>query len=296
MRFGSSIQVILALFLVSLANFASAEGTGRAQFLGSYTWDMGKPWFGGWSGIEVSPDGQQMVIISDRGRILDAQIIRDGDQITAVQPGRMQRLKSSKGVNLSHRIADSEGLAIAPDGALYISFENVIRVARYANPTANAQVLRKHPAFRTFSGNKALEALAIDPKGRLFALPEQVEPDGTLQVFVLGDNGWNTPFTLPGDPDFLPVGADFGPDGRFYLLERAFGIWGFRSRVRRWDMSNGTPDNEQLLIETEYGTHDNLEGLSVWRDQQGRTRLTMISDDNFLSLQTTEIVEYAVQE
>ncbi|HIE55483.1 MAG TPA: esterase-like activity of phytase family protein, partial [Chromatiaceae bacterium] len=225
-----------------------------------------------------------------------AQIIRDGDRIAAIQPGQMQRLKSSKGVTLTHRITDSEGLAIAPDGTLFISFETVIRVARYAQTNAKAKVLRKHPAFGTFAGNKALEALAIDPQGRLFTLPEQVEPDGTLQVFVLDNGVWTTPFTLPGDPDFLPVGADFGPDGRLYLLERAFGIWGFRSRVRRWDITGDTPTNQGLLFETEFGTHDNLEGLTVWRDQQGRTRLTMISDDNFLWLQTTEIVEYAVQE
>jgi hypothetical protein len=296
MRFGPSIQVILALFLVSLASLASAEETERARFLGSFTWEMDAPWFGGWSGIEVSRDGRQMVVISDRGRMFEAQIIRDGDQITDVQPGRILRLKSSKGVNLTHRIADSEGLAIAPDGTLFISFENVIRVARYAQATANAQVLRKHPGFGKLAGNKALEALAIDPQGRLFTLPEQVEPDGILQVFVLDGNDWTTPFTLPGDPDFLPVGADFGPGGRFYLLERAFGIWGFRSRVRRWEISDGAPTNQELLFETEFGTHDNLEGLTVWRDQQGRTRLTMISDDNFLSLQTTEIVEYTVQE
>ncbi|PCH73254.1 MAG: hypothetical protein COC12_05175 [Rhodobacteraceae bacterium] len=296
MRFGSSIPVILTLLFFGLASLASAEGTGRARLLGSFTWEMDAPWFGGWSGIEVSPDGRQMVVISDRGRILDAQIIRKDDQITAVQAGQMQRLKSSKGVALTHKIADSEGLAIAPDGTLFISFENVIRVARYAQTTANAQVLRKHPAFGKLARNKALEALAIDSQGRLFTLPERVEPDRTIQVFVLDNNVWTTPFTLSGNPDFLPVGADFGPDGQFYLLERAFGIWGFRSRVRRWDISQAGATNQELLFETEYGTHDNLEGLTVWRDQQGRTRLTMISDDNFLSLQTTEIVEYAVQE
>jgi len=289
--------MIFALILMSLVTFASSEEAGRTQYLNSYTWDMDTPWFGGWSGIEVSPDGQWLWVISDRGRILNADIIRDGDRITTIVPGKIQPLKSSIGKDLTRRIADSEGLAIGPDGAFYISFENIVRVVRHATPTANAQVLRKHPAFlRSFAGNKALEALAIDLQGRLFTLPERVEPDGTIQVFVLDNDVWTTPFTLPGDPDFLPVGADFGPDGRFYLLERAFGVWGFRSRVRRWDMSNDGATNQELLFETGFGTHDNLEGLTVWRDQQGRTRLTMISDDNFLAVQTTEIVEYAVQE
>lgn len=296
MRFGPSLQIILALFLVSLAPLASSQEAARAQYLGSFPWDMDTPWFGGWSGIELSPDGRKMWVITDRSRMLEGDILREGDRITAIDPANVQRLKSSKGAVLTHKIADSEGLAIAPDGSIYVSFENVTRVARYASPSANAQVLRRPKAFREFSRNKALEALAIDPDGRLFTIPEQVEPDGTIRVYVLDGNVWTTPFTLPGDPDFLPVGADFGPDGRFYLLERAWGIWGFRTRVRRWDITNDTPTNEDLLVETRSGTHDNLEGLAIWRDPQGQIRLTMIADDNFLSLQTTEIVEYAVQD
>ena len=35
-----------------------------------------------------------------------------------------------------------------------------------------------------------------------------------------------------------------------------------------------------------------MEGISVWRDAAGRTRVTLISDDNFFALQRTVIVEY----
>ena len=93
---------------------------------------------------------------------------------------------------------------------------------------------------------------------------------------------------------FLPVSADIGPDGRFYLLERNFGLFGFRSRLRRWELTEKGPVGEQTLLQTSSGRHDNLEGLSVWRDHSGSLRATMISDDNFRSLQRTELVEYAL--
>jgi hypothetical protein len=48
-----------------------------------------------------------------------------------------------------------------------------------------------------------------------------------------------------------------------------------------------------VLVDTPAGTHDNLEGLSVWRGPRGLVA-TMISDDNFRFFQTTEIVEYAL--
>ena len=58
------------------------------------------------------------------------------------------------------------------------------------------------------------------------------------------------------------------------------------------DRSGHAQSDEEIVFETGTGTHDNLEGLSVWRDDQGRLRATMISDDNFLALQRTELVEY----
>ena len=81
--------------------------------------------------------------------------------------------------------------------------------------------------------------------------------------------------------------------GRLYLLERDFAGIGFRSRVRRF-APDGT--GEEVLLETGIGVHDNLEGISVWRDDLSRIRLTMVSDDNFRFFQRTEFVEYALGE
>jgi hypothetical protein len=48
-------------------------------------------------------------------------------------------------------------------------------------------------------------------------------------------------------------------------------------------------------LETVPRTHDNLEGIAVWRDAEGFIRLTMISDDNGRApFQRTEFVEYRV--
>jgi hypothetical protein len=89
------------------------------------------------------------------------------------------------------------------------------------------------------------------------------------------------------------VAADFGPDGRFYVLERDFrALGGFSSRLRRFELGTDGLTGEAILLETPFALHDNLEGLSVWRDDQGVLRATMISDDNFIFVQQTQIVEY----
>ena len=104
---------------------------------------------------------------------------------------------------------------------------------------------------------------------------------------------WDIPFSIPRRGTHLVVGADVGPDNRLYVLERNFTGIGFQSRVRRFNMDGS---GEETLLDTANGTHDNLEGISVWRDATGALRITMISDDNFRFFQKTEIVEYQISD
>ncbi|MEL7183193.1 MAG: esterase-like activity of phytase family protein, partial [Pseudomonadota bacterium] len=135
---------------------------------------------------------------------------------------------------------------------------------------------------------------ASDAEGRLYAIPER---SGDLArpfpVYRRTGTTWEQPFTLRRDGRYLVAGADVGPDGRLYLLERQFALVGFRTRVRSFTL---TGEDERLELETAVGTHDNLEGLCVWTDGAGRLRLTMVSDDNQNAIQRTEFVEYLVTE
>jgi hypothetical protein len=267
----------------------------QAQAAGSYTWRANPKWFGGFSGIELSADGSEMVVLSDRAHVVRADIHRQDGEITSVSLRSAQHLRSSKGRQLLGRIMDSEGLALAPDGSLFISFEGVSRVVHHQTEASRARVLPRPDDFRGLPLNKSLEALAIDRKGHLYTLPENALNDaGDIPVWRWDGHSWSQPFTLPRRGGFLPVGADFGPDGRFYLLERSFVFIGFRSRLRRWDITDQGAVNEVTLLQSSTGAHDNLEGLSVWRDAAGDLRATMVSDDNFKAIQRTELVEYTL--
>lgn len=292
MRFGPALQLILAL---TLACSAARADDPQAEFLGSYSWDLPQRWFGGLSGLELSADGTTMSAITDRGRFLSARINRTDDQIDAISMIRSFHLRGFDGSPLIGKIIDAEGLAIASDGTVYISFERIHRVSRYPDPASASQGLQRPQAIRDFPNNGGFEALAVDLSGTLFAVPEDVsDDDGNIPVFRWADGTWTQPYSLPSDGRFLPVGADFGPDGRFYLLERGFNLFGFRSRVRSWRLTEAGALDERDELQTETGVHGNLEGVSVWRDRGDRIRLTMIADDNFFFLQSTELVEYAL--
>lgn len=292
MRSSPARGLIAALMLAGCSASANCQ---RAVFLGDYAWDLPQDWFGGVSGLELSDDGRQMVAITDRARVVTAELHRQDNRITSVTPGRWFRLRAQNGKPLIGSTVDSEGLAIAADGSLFISFERIHRVSQYRTPSEPSRGLHRPTAFRDLPFNGGFEALAIDSSGQLFAVPEKHRTDqGEIPLFRWQNGRWSQPYVLGTDGRFLPVGADFGPDGRFYLLERGFNLFGFRSRVRSWRLTETAAQDERCELQTDTGTHDNLEGIAAWRDGRGQLRLTMIADDNFFFLQRTELVEYAL--
>ncbi|MEH7827727.1 esterase-like activity of phytase family protein [Gemmobacter denitrificans] len=292
------LRTFCALILgCGLALDSSAAPTETAGLVGSFIWRSDDPALGGMSAIELDPSGTGFTALSDRGGWTRGRLIRDPEgRITGLEAAPVQRLRGKGQAGLAAGRTDSEGLAVAKGGTAYVSFEGAARVLRYDRLDGPAENLPIPDAFRRMQRNSALEALAIAPDGALFTLPERSgAEDRPFPVWRYRKGTWDQPFSLPREGLFLPVGADFGPDGQLYLLERQFrGLMGFASRVRRFAITGDTISAGEVLLETRPGRHDNLEGLSVWRDAAGDLRLTMIADDNFRFFQTTEIVEYRI--
>lgn len=295
---GRTRLALIAGITLSLALAQSGQTT-QADPFELFVWRSADPLFGGLSALEVSQDGARLTVVSDRGSWGSGTITRDAaGRIAAVAMPPMRILHGFGTAPLPEADRDTEGLAIAPDGTAYVSLEGNVRVLAYADLAGPAKILPIHRDFRRFRRNSGPEALAIAPDGTLYTLPEESRrPDQPFPVYRYRDGQWDQPFTIPRSGDFLASGADIGPDGRLYLLERAFhGIQGFASRVRRFTISGDTIDGGETLFETPTGRFDNLEGIAAWRDAQGRIVLTMVSDDNFFLLQRTELVEIRLPE
>ena len=311
----SVLAVIAGLALV-LGLQGSAGAPLIPGLVSVFPWRMDDPRFGGFSAIEVMPDGQGFVALSDRGAYTTGRFTRSpSGAIVGVTASPVALLRAEGDAPLRTARSDSEGLAIAPDGTVFVSFEGVARVLRYDRIDGPAINLPRHPDFARMPINGALEALAVDAAGTLYTLPERTgrsdradrslpgilrtlegNPDGPdFPIYRFRDGAWDQPFALPRDETFLPVAADFGPDGQLYILERQFrGLAGFVSRLRRFAIADDRLTLTDTPLLTNHGEHDNLEGLSVWRDADGALRATMISDDNFRFYQRTEIVEYSL--
>ena len=88
--------------------------------------------------------------------------------------------------------ADSEGLALAPDGSIYISFEGSARVLHYPRIGGSAENLPSHPDFRHMQLNSSLESVAIGPDGTIYTLPERTgDTNAPYPVYRLRGGKWD---------------------------------------------------------------------------------------------------------
>ncbi|WBU60154.1 esterase-like activity of phytase family protein [Paracoccus albus] len=293
---GSRHRPLILAFLISTLALPS-YGKASVEYVGTFVWSLPEADFGGFSGIEISDDGSEFHILSDRATIRWGRVDRDpAGRIRGMQMSGRARLQDSQGRMLQPGWqGDSEGLAMADGGGFWVSFEGLDRVARYDDPDQPAIRIPVPDAFEELPVNSGLEALAADQDGTLYAVPELMsQATNSFPVWRFRRGEWDQPFSLPAASKWQSVGADIGPDGRLYLLERYFrGILGFQSRVRRFNLAEDGVSDEEVLLESTTLQYDNLEGISAWSDGQG-IRITMVSDDNFLPIQRTELVEYRI--
>ena len=288
----------LGLTLACLLGFGlqgSAGPVSPAALISDFNWHGTGRYFGGFSALHISPDGANFVAVSDAGAYATGQFQRDTQgRIIGITSTVPVPLKGRLGIPLPHGRTDSEGLAIAPDGNMWVSFEGPARVGHYASIGANLDALPDHPDFAGMPENTSLESLASDRDGTLYTLPETSgDPKNHFKIYRFRNGVWDQPTTIPRRGLFLVADASIGPDGRFYILERQFfGLGGFASRIRRFTFAAGQLKDEVTLLQTAPGVHDNLEGLAVWRDAAGQLRATMVADNNFLFFLRNEVVEY----
>jgi hypothetical protein len=195
--------------------------------------------------------------------------------------------------------ADTECLVVVPDGRIFISLESPSRIWALSEDWRTLYSFGLGDTLDAYLEPTGLEAFALDPLGRLVAIPEWpvFRSDTTFPVLrqTKESEGWEVAAKLPRRGSFKPVGADFDSKGRLYLLERVVSLLGFRSRIRRFDLS-AKDLNEETLLTTKLGTYDNLEAISLWEGDSKGVRIVVLSDDNLWHLQRTELIEFLLTE
>jgi len=302
-----------------LTKFSKGEkGTtvryGKLKWLGGLVLSANDPAFGGYSGIEISPDGKRFVAVSDAGTWLAGDITYKLGRISGVRNTRIGSLKALGNKNLRRRRdRDAEAIRLVSgdliSGSALISFEINQRIGVF--PIRSGQIagpIRYLRPGRRMPPNKGLESVALVGRqipGRqrdVIAFAERSrDRNGHHQGFLWrGGRKKPQPLALVDLQGFDVTDAVGLDDGRLLVLERRF-RWseGIKMRVREIAANRLRPGavvtgKTLLQADLQYEI-DNMEGIAVHSNQSRRTILTLISDNNFNAfLQRTLILQFAM--
>lgn len=284
-----------------------ATKVGRLDYVGGLTLLSDDPRFGGWSSMVLSPDGRHIVLISDMGWWLTAEIARDGDRLTGLSHVEIGALPATDGRPLGGDKlgGDAESMALLPDGSILVGFEQQHRIQHYPAKADGSLPLRGLPDLLPIPpdlakapANGGLEALDAWPEGGYIGFSEELmDGEGHHRgwLFGAGDKAIR-PLSLAAVSDFRPTDLRMLPGGDALLLERRYdmirGPGARLSILRAGEIAAGTIAGDELArLPAEMNT-DNYEALGVWRDGSGHTRALILSDDNFNPLQRTLMLEF----
>lgn len=266
--------------------------------------------FGGISAIRVAADGAHFVALTDKSWWIRGRLLYEGTRPSGIADAELAPMLGPDGKPLAARgWYDTE--AIAEDGGtLYVGIERVHQIVRF-NYGKEGLLARGRPIalpaeLRSLPANRGLEALVFVPKsltlaGTLIAISERgLDEDGNISGFLIG--GPNPgPFAIKRLASYDITDAALLPGGDVLLLERRFG-WdsGLAVRLRRIALDRIKPGalvDGSVLFDADLGYEiDNMEGLSVHRAAGGETVLTLVSDDNFSTVQRTLLLQFMLAE
>lgn len=277
---------------------------GALQFRGGLVLSSGHPRFGGFSGLARLNEGRDLVSVTDRGYWLTARVASQGGKPVGLDDAAMAAVLGFSGRPLANGgLYDLESLCIA-DGVAYVGIERQHQIVRFdwagQGVEARARPVLVPAEVKRLPRNRGLEAIGVVPsgplRGALVAISERSgkEDEPTLGAILGGPSPGL--FKVARHDGYDITDLAFLPSGDMLLLERWYRpLRGVGMRIRRIagrDIRPGALVDGPRLIEADLGYEiDNMEGLSVHLEN-GRTVLTLISDDNFSFIQRTLLLEF----
>ena len=266
-------------------------GIGKLSYRGGLQLESADPRFGGWSDLLLEDGGRRLVAIGDQGAWMTAALDWDGQgRLVGFAPTGFGQLADPAGQPLAGKaMTDAEGLAAAPEGGYFVSFEQQHRLWRYTPDLAAPAVDGKMPTvlqgLKAERANSGMEALALLPDGRLLIFLEGAPGEGGTLGFRQSKTAW-LPLPYLRQDEFDVVGAAALDNGALLVLERQ---WtpetGSHMRLRFYsakDVGGSMLRDGQLLGELRPPmTVDNFEGVAVATAPDGALLVLILSDDNF---------------
>lgn len=254
--------------------------------------------FGGLSGLLT--DGTHFTVLSDRG--LFARFALGSD--SQIEGARIDPLPSGCALDEFKSDRDSESIARnAVTGETWIGFEWRNAICRASPGEARADALVKPSQMRHWMRTTGPEAMVRVKDGRFLIFQEgSVQSAQVVKALLFsgdpttsGTKARSLTYKLP-TPYFFVTDAAQLPDGRLLVLHRNFKPpFQFRAKLSIVEKLPGATsdmfEGRVLASLSEKGLTDNFEGVAV-SQAEGRTFIWLVSDDNYLWLQHTYLLQF----
>ncbi len=284
---------------------------GRLTWRGGLVLDADHDEFGGYSGIAVTKNGQQLFAVSDKGTWLRAKLLYKNGHLTGITKTLIGPLRARNGKSLrAKKYSDAEDISLwTRKNKTYalISFERKHRIGRFPITKSGIQKPTNYlklpkGVFKT-TRNKGLEALTIltDKKNKgtvLTFLERRHDKKGNHKGWLIRNKkSWKIRLKRYGKFDV--TGLTTLKNGNVLVLERHFSFFsGVQMRIREIKHQDirkkAVLDGEILIRATMRYNIDNMEGISAHTTNSGDTIITLMSDNNFNKngLQRTVLMQF----
>ena len=293
---------------------ASLTKVGKLRYMGGVNITSSKRKFGGISSFVISPNGEKILGISDRGLWLTATITYDqNNHLVNLNNGRMAPLKNIQNHTEGHA-RDPEALTAVDGSGYVVSFESphTLRYFQANKPydygsllTASAEELTFAPdmpdSYVSLPQNLGIEALTTMPDGRMLAFSENTltrEGVTLAQGWIIG-RGRVEALSYEIDPAYRPTDMATLPNGDILVLERHFSLAkGMAARLIQLPIKSikiGQSIKGTVIADLAYPFNlDNMEGLAVRQNKAGETLVYIMSDNNYNRLQRNLLMMFKI--
>ena len=284
---------------------------GALEYLGGFEMPSSEDEFGQLSSFRFLTPGGDFIGVADHGYWFFGSIERDARQRPiGVRDFRMQAMVDEQGRAIADKAEkDAEGLDVH-DGVATVAFERKARVSEFVLGPSGVGAPRRHLDFLVPRGelrfNAGFETLARAPDdshlrgARIVVAERSIDTQGNIFAAIL-EGPERGVFKVRRTDGYDVTDGAFLPDGDLLLLERRFSPpFGVGMRLRRVPgetvSAGALVDGETLMEASLANAIDNMEGLDVWRRDDGALIVSLISDDNQAFLQRSIYLEFLLVE
>lgn len=273
-----------------------AGTSGSLRFVRGWRLTSPNSFFGGFSAL-ARPGPGRFLLFGDNGRAVRLTLGDAG--VEAVTIATLPLPRRNPG---SKAFTDSEAAAVDPaTGKIWVAFEGIDQIWRLAPALTRIESRNRVAQFAAWPANRAAEAMARLPDGRMLVFSEGADEDdrGTEALLFAGDparpgeQGLRFFYDAEGKgavSDAAPL-----PDGRVLLVHRSLGVSPLFTTVLAI-VDPAAIGKDRVVRSVTLGAvpevlRENYEGAAV-SVEDGRTYLWLVSDDNFNSWQRSLLLQF----